>query len=164
MHNAVIVQIFHPSNRRTQDESTLHLDSNSVQVSHPSNKIMHDGSIQQLDSNSVQISHQQQDHARQINAASMQQQRASLSPEQQDHPCLKLYIGAHVMVNNNDLLKSHGIGNGSMGRVKRVQLKSTATNPGWKNWEGKKVYCVSVNDVEYIEIERCRRDSYNQRT
>ena len=115
---------------------------------------MHDGSIQQLDSNSVQISHQQQDHARQINAASMQQQRASLSPEQQDHPCLKLYIGAHVMVNNNDLLKSHGIGNGSMGSVKRVQLKSTATNPEWKNWEGKKVYCVSVNDVEYIEIER----------
>ena len=79
-------------------------------------------------------------------------------------PCLKLYIGAHVMVNNNDLLKSHGIGNGSMARVKRVQLKSTATNPEWKNWEGKKVYCVSVNDVEYIEIERCRRDSYNQRT
>jgi len=70
-------------------------------------------------------------------------------------PCLRLYIGAHaVMVNNNDLLKSHGIGNGSMARVKRVQLKSTATNPGWKNWEGKKVYCVSINDVEYIEIER----------
>ena len=110
------------------------------------------------------LSSKQQDHARRINTATRQQQRANLSPEQQDHPCLKLYIGAHVMVNNNDLLKSHGIGNGSMGRVKRVQLKSTATNPGWKNWEGKKVYCVSVNDVEYIEIERCRRDSYNQRT
>ena len=50
-------------------------------------------------------------------------------------PCLRLYIGAHaVMVNNNDLLKSHGIGNGSMARVKRVQLKSTATNPGWKEF------------------------------
>ena len=110
------------------------------------------------------FSPEQQANARRINTASRQQQRASLSSKQQDHPCLKLYIGAHVMVNNNDLLKSHGIGNGSMGRVKRVQLKSTATNPGWKNWEGKKVYCVSVNDVEYIEIERCRRDSYNQRT
>jgi hypothetical protein len=114
------------------------------------------------------LSSKQQDHARRINTATRQQQRANLSPEQQDHARrtngLKLYIGAHVMVNNNDLLKSHGIGNGSMARVKRVQLKSTATNPGWKNWEGKKVYCVSVNDVEYIEIERCRRDSYNQRT
>ena len=36
-------------------------------------------------------------------------------------PCLRLYIGAHaVMVNNNDLLKSHGIGNGSMARVVKI--------------------------------------------
>jgi len=117
------------------------------------------------------LSSKQQDHARRINTATRGVTRVSPSiwdaiintcgdadckrgRSKLIDPCLKLYIGAHVMVNNNDLLKSHGIGNGSMARVKRVQLKSTATNPGWKNWEGKKVYCVSVNDVEYIEIER----------
>lgn len=73
--------------------------------------------------------------------------------------CLKLHNGAHVMVNNNDLLKSHGIGNGSIARVRRVKLKSTATDPGWKNWEGKKVYCASFNDVEYIDIERLPESS-----
>lgn len=68
-------------------------------------------------------------------------------------PCLKLYVGAHVMCNNNDMLKTHRIGNGTIARVKQVKLKPTA-NPVWKNWEGKKVKCVSARDVEYVEIER----------
>ncbi|KAL7493251.1 hypothetical protein ACHAWT_002307 [Skeletonema menzelii] len=68
-------------------------------------------------------------------------------------PCLKLYVGAHVMCNNNDMLKSHHIGNGTLARVKRVKLKPDASIV-WKNWEGKKVQCVSVRDVEYVEVER----------
>ena len=44
----------------------------------------------------------------------------------------------------------HGIGNGSIARVRRVKLKSTATDPGWKNWEGKKVYCASINELSIL--------------
>ena len=71
----------------------------------------------------------------------------------------RLQLAMNNKRRNNDLLKSHGIGNGSIARVRRVKLKSTATDPGWKNWEGKKVYCASFNDVEYIDIERLPESS-----
>lgn len=69
-------------------------------------------------------------------------------------PSLKLYNGAHVMCNNNNMLKTHNIGNGTIARVKSIKLKSTAPNPIWKNWEGYKVLTVNARHVEYVEIER----------
>eukprot|EP00985_Skeletonema_marinoi_P035131 scaffold45724_cov679-Skeletonema_marinoi.AAC.1 len=35
-------------------------------------------------------------------------------------PSLKLYNGAHVMCNNNNMLKTHNIGNGTIARVKSI--------------------------------------------
>ena len=58
------------------------------------------------------------------------------------------------MCNNNNMLKTHNIGNGTIARVKSIKLKSTAPNPIWKNWEGYKVLTVNARHVEYVEIER----------
>jgi hypothetical protein len=69
-------------------------------------------------------------------------------------PCLKLFNGSHVMCNNNDMLTTHNIGNGTIARVKCIKLKTTAPDLMWKNWEGKKVYTVNARHVEYVEIER----------
>lgn len=70
-------------------------------------------------------------------------------------PSLRIYAGAHVMCNNNDLLKKYKIGNGTIARVKRVKLKTSAPDSLiWKNWEDKKVYTVSARHVEWVEIER----------
>ena len=69
-------------------------------------------------------------------------------------PCLRLYTGAHVMCIDNSKLKSDNIGNGTLCRVKSVKLKQGAPPLNWKNWDGKKVWCVSARHVEYVEFER----------
>ena len=51
---------------------------------------------------------------------------------------------------NEDLDK--GQGNGTICRCVNVQLKHNATIQ-WKNWEGKKVNTVSVDDVEWVQFE-----------
>jgi len=66
-------------------------------------------------------------------------------------PALRLYKGAPCMVNTNDDL-NEGRGNGTLCRCTRVQLKPNA-KVYWKNWDGKKVNHVSVDDVDWVEFE-----------
>ena len=66
-------------------------------------------------------------------------------------PALKLYVGAHCMINDNDDIKE-GRANGSMCRVVSIQRKSSCVMK-LRNYDGKKVYSLNVNDVEYIEFE-----------
>jgi hypothetical protein len=67
-------------------------------------------------------------------------------------PALKLYVGAHCMCNVNEDVSS-GIANGTVCTVSSIKFKQ-GYSPSWKNWEGKKVYSTTVNNVEYIELER----------
>ena len=55
------------------------------------------------------------------------------------------------MVNTNKYLKKKRIGNGSQCKCKAVKLKAGA-RPVWKNWDGYKVYTVSIQDVEYVDF------------
>ena len=66
-------------------------------------------------------------------------------------PALKLYKGAHCMINDNDDIAS-GRGNGTLCRISLVKLKQN-TRLRLRNYDGKKVYSVNVRDVEYIECE-----------
>ena len=66
-------------------------------------------------------------------------------------PALKLYKGAHCMINDNDNIAS-GRGNGTLCRIISIKLKQNA-RLRLRNYDGKKVYSVNVRDVEYIECE-----------
>ena len=66
-------------------------------------------------------------------------------------PVLRCCPGSIHMANTNEDLKKKKIGNGSQGKCKSVKLKPGA-RPVWKNWDGHKVYTVSVQDVEYVEF------------
>jgi hypothetical protein len=55
---------------------------------------------------------------------------------------------------DNSKLKTEKVGNGTMCRVRRLQLKRGSPPLQWKNWDGKKVYTVNARHVEYIEMER----------
>ena len=48
-------------------------------------------------------------------------------------PCLRLYVGAHAMCNNNSKLKTKNIGNGTLYCVKSIKLKEDAPPLRWKN-------------------------------
>ena len=61
-------------------------------------------------------------------------------------PLLRLFPGGPFMcISNQDLKK--GRGNGTVCRCVKVKLKRRATMT-WKNWEGRKVKTVSVDDLE----------------
>jgi hypothetical protein len=67
-------------------------------------------------------------------------------------PALKLYVGAHCMINENDNVKE-GRANGTMCRVVSIKTKRDTNELGWRNYNGKKVYYINAIDVEYIEFE-----------
>jgi hypothetical protein len=67
-------------------------------------------------------------------------------------PALRTYPGCHFMcITNEDLDK--GRGNGTLCKFLRIKLKKDGQERKWKNWDGKKVWTVSVNDVEWMEFE-----------
>ena len=66
-------------------------------------------------------------------------------------PALKLYRGAHCMINDNEDIAS-GRGNGTLCRIVSVKLRKNVT-PKIRNYDNKKVYAVNARDVEYIECE-----------
>jgi hypothetical protein len=66
-------------------------------------------------------------------------------------PALKLYIGAHCMINDNDDIKD-GRANGTLCRLVSIKRK-TSTPLAWKNYNGKKVYTINATDIEYAEFE-----------
>ncbi len=67
-------------------------------------------------------------------------------------PALRTYPGCHFMcITNEDLDK--GRGNGTLCKFLRIKLKKDGQERKWKNWDGKKVWTVSVNDIEWMEFE-----------
>jgi hypothetical protein len=66
-------------------------------------------------------------------------------------PVLRLYTGSHHMCITNDDL-SKGRGNGTLCKCVKVKLKRRKKRR-WKNWEGKKVWTVSAEDVAWVEFE-----------
>jgi hypothetical protein len=67
-------------------------------------------------------------------------------------PALKLYVGAHCMITDNDNVKE-GRANGSMCRVRCIYKKDPMTPLRWKNYENKKVYTIGTSEVEGVEFE-----------
>ena len=55
-----------------------------------------------------------------------------------------------MCITNEDLSK--GRGNGTLCKCTKVKLKK-GKKRRWKNWEGKKVWTVSVDDVAWVEFE-----------
>ena len=67
-------------------------------------------------------------------------------------PALRVYPGSHHMcITNEDL--DQGRGNGTLCKFLRVKLRMDGRERRWKNWDGKKVWTVSVDDVEWMEFE-----------
>jgi len=67
-------------------------------------------------------------------------------------PVLRTYPGCHHMcITNEDLDK--GRGNGTLCKCLKVKLRRNGLERRWKNWDGKKLWTVSVDDVEWIEFE-----------
>ena len=66
-------------------------------------------------------------------------------------PLLRMYPGSHHMCITNDDLKK-GRGNGTLCRCVEVKLKDI-TRRQWKNWDGRKVWTVSADDVEWVKFE-----------
>jgi hypothetical protein len=66
-------------------------------------------------------------------------------------PALKLYVGAHCLINENDNVKE-GRANGTMCRVVSIKRK-TNEQMEWRNYDGRKVFCLNVRDIQYIEFE-----------
>ncbi|KAL7491429.1 hypothetical protein ACHAWT_000795 [Skeletonema menzelii] len=67
-------------------------------------------------------------------------------------PVLRVYPRCPLMCNTNDDL-DEGRGNGTACEVVSVKLKKNGKERKWKNWEGRKVWTVSVDDVEWIDCE-----------
>jgi len=66
-------------------------------------------------------------------------------------PLLRLYTGSpHMCITNDDI--KQGRGNGTMCRCVKVKLKTGAKRQ-WKNWDGRKVWTVSAEDVEWVQFE-----------
>ena len=61
------------------------------------------------------------------------------------------------MINDNDDIKE-GRANGTMCRVVSVKKKNGAVMR-WRDYDGKKVYCLSVNDIEYVCFEHFPKTS-----
>lgn len=67
-------------------------------------------------------------------------------------PALRFYNGVLLMVNSNKHLKRK-LGNGSQCKGISLKLKPDATVQ-WKNWDGRRVNTVNIDDVEYIVCQR----------
>ena len=67
-------------------------------------------------------------------------------------PALRLHPGSHLMCITNDNL-DQGRGNGTLCKCLRAKLKRNGQERKWKNWDGKKVWTVSIDSVEWIELE-----------
>ena len=70
-------------------------------------------------------------------------------------PALCLYVGAFLIciISNASLKEKVRRGNGTMCRVVGMKLKHDAPSYKWKNYYGRKVWTVNVEDVEWIEVE-----------
>jgi hypothetical protein len=68
-------------------------------------------------------------------------------------PVLRMYPRCPQMCITNDDLEEEGRGNGSGCKVVSVKMKKNGKERKWKNWEGRKVWTVSVEDVEWVEYE-----------
>ena len=66
-------------------------------------------------------------------------------------PALRLFPGSLFMITTNDDLDK-GPGNVTVCKCVQVKLKSPDALQ-WKNWEGRKVNSVSVDDIEWIKFE-----------
>ena len=67
-------------------------------------------------------------------------------------PALPVYPGSHHMcITNEDLDQGHG--NGTLCKFLRVKLRKDGRERRWKNWDGKKVWTVSIDDVEWMEFK-----------
>jgi hypothetical protein len=66
-------------------------------------------------------------------------------------PALKLYVGAHCMIIDNDDI-SKGRANGTLCRVIGIRKKGNAAL-SWKNYDGRKVFTINVRDIEHVEFE-----------
>ena len=67
-------------------------------------------------------------------------------------PVLRFYPGSQHMVNSNEDLEEKKTGNGSLCKCRSVKLKRSHRRV-WKNWDGRKVWTISVDEVEYVEFE-----------
>jgi hypothetical protein len=66
-------------------------------------------------------------------------------------PALKWYPGIPLMITSNENIKKRR-GNGTLCRGLRLDLKE-GVEPGWKNYDGKKVIAVSGDDCEHMLCE-----------
>ena len=71
-------------------------------------------------------------------------------------PALKLYVGAHCMINSNDDV-SNGIANGSLCRVVSIVRKNDNIPLKWRNYDGKKVYYLNANEIDHVVFEHLPR-------
>ena len=67
-------------------------------------------------------------------------------------PTLRVFPGSHHMCITNEHL-DQGRGNGTLCKCLGVKLKDNGRERRWKNWDGKKVWTVSIDNVEWIEFE-----------
>jgi len=67
-------------------------------------------------------------------------------------PTLRIYPGSHHMCITNEHL-DQGRGNGTLCKSLRVQLKENGKERRWKNWDGRKVWTVSIDSVEWVEFQ-----------
>ena len=56
-----------------------------------------------------------------------------------------------MCITNEDL--DQGRGNGTLCKCLKIKLRKDGRERRWKNWDGKKVWTVSVDDVEWVEFE-----------
>jgi len=66
-------------------------------------------------------------------------------------PVLRVYPGSHHMCITNENL-NEGRGNGTLCKCVKVKLKQNGAERRCKNWDGKKVWAVTVDSVEWIEF------------
>ncbi len=66
-------------------------------------------------------------------------------------PVLRVYPGSHHMCITNKNL-NEGRGNGTLCKCVKVKLKQNGAERKCKNWDGKKVWTVTVDSVEWIEF------------
>ena len=75
-------------------------------------------------------------------------------------PVLYFYKDVPLMINSNKHLKESR-GNGTLCRGMSVCFK-TNCGPICKIWDGRKVHCASVDDVDHITCEHWRKDRLNE--
>jgi hypothetical protein len=66
-------------------------------------------------------------------------------------PALKLYVGCHCMINDNDNIRL-GQANGTLCKVIAIKRKENASL-SIRSYDSKKVYALNANDLEYVLFE-----------